>query len=54
MRLPSGCGAPKSRGAIPGHANHRLRRHDEREYSFADAAGFVLMRSFRMREALVF
>jgi predicted nucleic acid-binding protein len=31
-----------------------LRRHDEREYSFVDATSFVLMRSLRIRDALVF
>jgi uncharacterized protein len=31
-----------------------LRRHDEREYSFADATSFTLMRRRRMREALAF
>ena len=31
-----------------------LRRHDERPYSFVDAASFALMRRFRLREALAF
>lgn len=31
-----------------------LRRRDEREYSFVDAASFVLMRSLRIREVLTF
>lgn len=31
-----------------------LRRHDEREYSFVDAASFALMRSLGIREALAF
>lgn len=31
-----------------------LRRHDERSYSFVDAASFAVMRSERMREALAF
>jgi predicted nucleic acid-binding protein len=31
-----------------------LRQHDEREYSFVDAASFVFMRSLRIREALAF
>ena len=32
----------------------RLRRHDEREYSFVDATSFALMRSLRIRGALAF
>jgi len=31
-----------------------LRKHDEREYSFVDAASFALMSSKRIREALAF
>lgn len=31
-----------------------LRRHDEREYSFVDAASFEVMRERRLREALAF
>ena len=31
-----------------------LRRHDEREYSFVDAASFEVMRARRLREALAF
>jgi predicted nucleic acid-binding protein len=31
-----------------------LRRHDEREYSFVDAASFALMRSLKIRQALAF
>ena len=31
-----------------------LRRHDERKYSFVDAASFEVMRARRLREALVF
>lgn len=31
-----------------------LERHDERSYSFVDATSFVVMRSRRVREALVF
>lgn len=31
-----------------------LRRHDEREYSFVDATSFALMRSLKIRDALVF
>lgn len=31
-----------------------LRQHDEREYSFVDAAGFALIRSLRIREVLAF
>ena len=31
-----------------------LRRHDEREYSFVDAASFAVMRSLKIREALAF
>ena len=31
-----------------------LRHHDEREYSFVDAASFVLMKALRIREALAF
>ncbi len=31
-----------------------LRQRDEREYSFVDAASFVLMKSLRIREALAF
>lgn len=31
-----------------------LRRRDEREYSFVDAASFALMRSLRIREVLAF
>ena len=31
-----------------------LRTHDEREYSFVDAASFVLMRSMRIKDALAF
>ncbi|MDQ3990685.1 MAG: PIN domain-containing protein [Actinomycetota bacterium] len=31
-----------------------LRRHDERTYSFVDAASFALMRRLRLREALAF
>ena len=31
-----------------------LRRHDEREYSFVDAASFQVMRDRRLREALAF
>jgi uncharacterized protein len=31
-----------------------LRRRDERAYSFVDATSFALMRSLRIREALVF
>ena len=33
---------------------HWLRRHDERVYSFVDAASFEVMRSRRLREALAF
>jgi uncharacterized protein len=31
-----------------------LKRHDEREYSFVDAASFAVMRTLRLREALAF
>ena len=31
-----------------------LRRHDEREYSFVDAASFEVMRAMRVREAFAF
>ena len=31
-----------------------LRRHDERSYSFVDAASFAVMRSLRIKEALTF
>ncbi len=31
-----------------------LRRHDEREYSFVDAASFAFMRARGIREALAF
>ena len=31
-----------------------LRRHDERPYSFVDAASFEVMRARRLREALAF
>lgn len=31
-----------------------LRRHDEREYSYADASSFALMRRLRLTEALAF
>lgn len=31
-----------------------LRRHDEREYSFVDAASFATMRRRRLTEALAF
>ncbi|MGI8430202.1 MAG: type II toxin-antitoxin system VapC family toxin [Solirubrobacteraceae bacterium] len=31
-----------------------LRRRDEREYSFVDAASFAVMRTLRVREALAF
>jgi uncharacterized protein len=31
-----------------------LRTHDEREYSFVDAASFVLMRSMKIKDALAF
>ena len=31
-----------------------LRRHDERTYSFVDAASFEVMRARRLREALAF
>ena len=31
-----------------------LRRHDERAYSFVDAASFQVMRDRRLREALAF
>ena len=31
-----------------------LRRHDERAYSFVDAASFEVMRTRRLREALAF
>ena len=31
-----------------------LRRHDEREYSFVDAASFAVMRSLKIRQALAF
>ncbi len=31
-----------------------LRQRDEREYSFVDAASFILMKSLRIREALAF
>ena len=31
-----------------------LRRHDERSYSFVDAASFITMRGMRIREALAF
>ena len=31
-----------------------LRRHDEREYSFVDAASFEVMRARRLREVLAF
>lgn len=31
-----------------------LRRHDERKYSFVDAASFTLMRSLRITETLTF
>ena len=31
-----------------------LRRHDERKYSFVDAASFEVMRARRLREALAF
>lgn len=31
-----------------------LRRHDEREYSFADAVSFICMRALRTTEALAF
>ena len=31
-----------------------LRRHDERSYSFVDAASFAVMRSLRITEALTF
>jgi uncharacterized protein len=31
-----------------------LRRHDEREYSFADASSFALMKTQRIREVLAF
>ncbi|MDE0269376.1 MAG: PIN domain-containing protein [Acidimicrobiaceae bacterium] len=33
---------------------HWLRRHDERVYSFVDAASFEVMRSRRLREVLAF
>ena len=35
-------------------ARRWLRRHDERAYSFVDAAGFQVMRDRRLREALAF
>jgi predicted nucleic acid-binding protein len=31
-----------------------LRQHDEREYSFADATSFAIMRTMRIRSALAF
>ena len=31
-----------------------LRRHNERKYSFVDAASFEVMRARRLREALAF
>jgi predicted nucleic acid-binding protein len=31
-----------------------LRRHDERRYSFVDATSFALMRSLKIKDALVF
>ncbi len=31
-----------------------LRRHDERPYSFVDAASFAMMRRMRIRQALAF
>jgi predicted nucleic acid-binding protein len=31
-----------------------LRTHDEREYSFVDAASFALMRSMKIKDALAF
>jgi predicted nucleic acid-binding protein len=31
-----------------------LRRHDERRYSFVDATSFALMRSMKIKDALVF
>jgi uncharacterized protein len=31
-----------------------LRRHDDREYSFVDAASFAVMRALRIREVLAF
>jgi predicted nucleic acid-binding protein len=32
----------------------KMRRHDEREYSFVDATGFSVMQTMRIREALAF
>ena len=39
---------------LEGQAWAWLRRRDEREYSFVDAASFALMRSLRIREVLTF
>lgn len=44
--------------AVTGHEESKawrwLRHHDEREYSFVDAASFEVMRSRRLREVLAF
>jgi predicted nucleic acid-binding protein len=40
--------------AIEREARAWLRRHDERVYSFVDAASFAVMRRERLREALAF
>ncbi len=39
---------------VEGEAWAWLRRHDERRYSFVDAASFALMRHLRIREAFAF
>ena len=39
---------------IEGDAIRWLRRHDERSYSYVDAASFAVMRSLRIKEALTF
>ncbi len=40
--------------ALEAEALRWLRRHDEREFSFVDATSFALMRSLKIRKALVF
>ncbi|MFA5787275.1 MAG: PIN domain-containing protein [Actinomycetota bacterium] len=40
--------------ALEEEALRWLRRHDEREYSFVDAASFAVMRSLKVRSALSF
>jgi predicted nucleic acid-binding protein len=39
---------------IEASAIRRLRRHDEREYSFVDATSFELMRSQKIHQVLAF